>query len=287
MATNSQRAPGEPPPSDQPGLQESTLGALLKSARERRGLTLQQIFAETRIPLRHLEALERDRLSALPTGLYLRAEVRTYAKAVHLDPEVAVRMLDLALVPPVKEVPAPAAPPAHTPVRQVRRPLVIGIGMLLVVVASTFAFWKRGGIPIFSGRANPQSGERPTSVDSGQTPQPATQQQPVPAPSATTGDLQDEQRSDIVLEPAPTEESAAATPIGELDTQLIVITQPPGARVTINGIGWGDTPATIRHLPPGEKRIRVSLDGYEAAERVVDLGDAQPGRITIRLRRIQ
>jgi hypothetical protein len=47
--------------------------------------------------------------------------------------------------------------------------------------------------------------------------------------------------------------------------------------VTVNGIGWGVTPLAIRHMPPGEKRIRVSKDGYAAEERVlrVDQGRQQ------------
>jgi hypothetical protein len=41
--------------------------------------------------------------------------------------------------------------------------------------------------------------------------------------------------------------------------------------VTVNGIGWGLSPVTIRFLPPGEKRIRVSLEGYAAIERVISV----------------
>src|SRR5205823_3114119 len=44
-------------------------------------------------------------------------------------------------------------------------------------------------------------------------------------------------------------------------TELMVITEPPGARVTVDGIGWGVAPITIRYLPPGTKLIRFSKDG--------------------------
>jgi hypothetical protein len=56
---------------------------------------------------------------------------------------------------------------------------------------------------------------------------------------------------------------------------LIVITEPAGARVTINGLGWGSTPLTIPNPPPGSKRIRVSKPGYRSQERV--LGEAGAG----------
>jgi hypothetical protein len=72
---------------------------------------------------------------------------------------------------------------------------------------------------------------------------------------------------------AAPERPAAASSV----TELVVTTQPTGARVTVNGIGWGVTPLAIRHMPPGEKRIRVSKDGYAAEERVlrVDQGRQQ------------
>jgi cytoskeletal protein RodZ len=68
------------------------LGELLKSARARRGLTLQQVSNETKIPRRHLEAVEQDRLEALPGGLYRRTHVRAYAQAIQLDPGLLAQL---------------------------------------------------------------------------------------------------------------------------------------------------------------------------------------------------
>jgi cytoskeletal protein RodZ len=68
------------------------LGELLKSARARRGLTLQQVSNVTKIPRRYLEAVEQDRLEALPGGLYRRAHVRAYAQAVQLDPGLLAQL---------------------------------------------------------------------------------------------------------------------------------------------------------------------------------------------------
>jgi hypothetical protein len=66
---------------------------------------------------------------------------------------------------------------------------------------------------------------------------------------------------------------------------LVITTQPAGARVTVNGVGWGTTPLTIRHLPPGEKRIRVSKAGYRSEERVISVdatGTPSTLRFTLR-----
>ena len=67
-------------------------------------------------------------------------------------------------------------------------------------------------------------------------------------------------------------------------TELVVTTQPPGARVTVNGIGWGSSPATIRFLPAGSKRIRVIKEGYGSEERVVSLVEGRRSTLDIQLR---
>lgn len=65
-------------------------GTFLRQAREKRGLTLQQVAITTRISARVLEALERNDPTKLPGGIFSRAFVRSYAREVGLDPEAAV-----------------------------------------------------------------------------------------------------------------------------------------------------------------------------------------------------
>ena len=68
-----------------------------------------------------------------------------------------------------------------------------------------------------------------------------------------------------------------------MDPVLRITSDPAGARVTVNGVGWGTTPVVIRHLPPGAKTIRVTKDGYIADQRVVSLSGASA--VQLRLRR--
>ena len=63
-------------------------GATLRAAREALRLDLSQVAAETRIPLRHLEAIEDDNFEGLPSRAYAIGFSRTFAKAVGLDPAV-------------------------------------------------------------------------------------------------------------------------------------------------------------------------------------------------------
>lgn len=67
------------------------VGALLREARERRGLSLRQVAEATKISVLALDGLERNDLSHLPGGIFTRAFVRAYAREVGLDGEQTVR----------------------------------------------------------------------------------------------------------------------------------------------------------------------------------------------------
>ncbi|OYW45650.1 MAG: hypothetical protein B7Z08_11820 [Sphingomonadales bacterium 32-68-7] len=65
-------------------------GDLLRQARTAQGLSLAQVAAETRIPLRHLDMIEAGNFAALPARTYAVGFARTYAKQVGLDPAAIV-----------------------------------------------------------------------------------------------------------------------------------------------------------------------------------------------------
>ncbi len=62
-----------------------TLGQLLRSAREARGETLDDIERVTRIRVRHLTALEADDFGALPSPAQARGFIKNYAQYLGLD----------------------------------------------------------------------------------------------------------------------------------------------------------------------------------------------------------
>jgi cytoskeleton protein RodZ len=68
----------------------TTVGARLRAAREKQGISLREISDRTRISVVLLDALERDDIKRLPGGLFTRAFVRTYAKELNLDPKETV-----------------------------------------------------------------------------------------------------------------------------------------------------------------------------------------------------
>ncbi|RIV85039.1 helix-turn-helix domain-containing protein [Aurantiacibacter zhengii] len=71
----------------------ATAGAKLRAARERKGLTLEQVASETRISRRHLESLETGNLEDMPGRTYVVGFARTYAKTVGLNQEEIVGLV--------------------------------------------------------------------------------------------------------------------------------------------------------------------------------------------------
>lgn len=88
--------PAGPDPAGSPPA-EIHFGVLLRRARERRGLSLQQVAQITRIADRWMPALEEARLDQLPAPVFVAGYVRSYARAVGLDEsDLLERYKDLA-----------------------------------------------------------------------------------------------------------------------------------------------------------------------------------------------
>lgn len=64
-----------------------TVGEELEHARQRCGLSLQDLSARTKVSIERLQAIERGEVEELPPLVYLRGYVRSYASEVGLDPD--------------------------------------------------------------------------------------------------------------------------------------------------------------------------------------------------------
>jgi transcriptional regulator with XRE-family HTH domain len=67
-----------------------TFGPRLRRERERRGISLDTIAAVTKVSAELWEGLERNDFSRWPSGIFARAFVRDYARAVGLDADDVV-----------------------------------------------------------------------------------------------------------------------------------------------------------------------------------------------------
>lgn len=77
----------EPEPMDEElaGTELPTVGERLRAAREERGLSLEDVAAQTRIPQRHLVAIENADWDSLPAPTYTIGFAKSYASAVGLE----------------------------------------------------------------------------------------------------------------------------------------------------------------------------------------------------------
>jgi cytoskeletal protein RodZ len=254
------------------------LGELLRNSRERRGLSLQQIADETRIPLRHLQALESDNLGIVPAGLYRRAKIRAYARAVHFDQHALAQLERVLNAEAAAVTPKPAS--GHT----TALPKSVLVALALIGVALVLALATRGGEDLVLSAPQPQGAIDPEPLppapaEQGQRATPAYEPSPDSSVATTGGPLPQPASvsTDAVVEPR------VAQP---LTTELLITSEPAGARVTVDGIGRGVTPVTIRHLPPGTRHIRVTKDGYQSEERAARVVGASLNALHISMRAV-
>jgi cytoskeletal protein RodZ len=147
-------------------------GSFLREARERAGLSINQLSVSTKISVAMLEAIERNDYGKLPSGLFRRAFVRNYARQVGLEPEAAVQRF-------LAEYPDEAMAAAQIHVvedeggfesqRQVAS-TVLGFGVVSALLLVLFYFATRGTEGRSGGRDN---APRPSVSATADVPEPA------------------------------------------------------------------------------------------------------------------
>ena len=122
---------------------ESTLGTLLREAREQLGLSVADVANQIKFAPRQIEAIEAGDYEQLPEDAFLRGFIRSYAKILQLDAQKLLEALPNAkgatmelVIPPSVGVPFPNA---HILLRQ-NTILLIAAG-LLAAIAGGFALW--------------------------------------------------------------------------------------------------------------------------------------------------
>jgi transcriptional regulator with XRE-family HTH domain len=342
----------------------TAFGALLRAARECRGLSIEELSDSTRIPRGHVEALEEGDFALVPPGLYRRAEVRAYAECVGLDVPLALAQLRSASAPSTSggETPAPrtspeqsvsrlAPPPAldfrgtypdalpadaifsdalldtspdflpdaspdplpdaspdplpdaspadTTPPQAAlagstlnaagstlqaarstlkaalaaaaaRQPRVVGIVALAAFCAGLLLGEHAVRDPRSEDRIDAESPGMPDGAPFARLARLAADGA---AEFTTVANADESESPALMLGRGPRLFARPSVRPGDSEFGVLVIhTQPEGARVTVNGIGRGITPVTVRRLLLGSQRVRAAKDGYISEERVVSLG---------------
>lgn len=114
----------------------SDVGTILRTTRRRRRISLDKAAAETCIPRRYLEALERNEpASAFPAALYARGFLRTYVRYLRFADEQALLARFEAHAPAPIELPADVVPPPDT--KRKHRTRLIALAVALVAAIAT------------------------------------------------------------------------------------------------------------------------------------------------------
>ena len=235
------------------------IAELLRNARERRGLTLDRLAEETKIPRGRLAAFEQEGFRP-DGGFYQRAQIRACAQALSLDEQLVLKELTRDAAPVVAAASPEAVAPRVTGARVSSVLMTIGCLVAVAVVAATQFTRDPDPAPHPAEAVSQPASSYAVDPPIHQGDDSGSVEAREPASRATVGIAEPDEAPAIAAVPAMTE--------------LVITSHPEGARVTVDGVGWGVTPLTIRHLPAGPKRIRLTSDGYVAAERVMDV---QPG----------
>jgi cytoskeletal protein RodZ len=132
----------------------TNFGASLKRARESKGISLDQIAAETRISTRFLKAIENEEFNLLPGGIFNKGFVRAFAEKVGLNPDETVAEYErlIGTPRPVEPAAAPAPTPPPTPQpaparkdRKERTLYPVALAALIVVIAVFYFLTRESG----------------------------------------------------------------------------------------------------------------------------------------------
>ncbi|KIG13353.1 putative membrane protein [Enhygromyxa salina] len=86
--------PKDPSARSEPGAEgHQSPGPYLQAQRKRRGMSLEQLAAVTKIPRGQLELLEADRYEELPGMVFTKGFLRCCARSLDLDPDTVLGLL--------------------------------------------------------------------------------------------------------------------------------------------------------------------------------------------------
>lgn len=124
------------PGNDTPIVEQSGIGQWLRSAREAKGVSLEQAADVTRISKGYLHALEREEFDRLPGPAYCKGFLRIYAGYLGVSPDDAVSRYDTAVrgVAPVQKPVAEVRVARSDGPSKPRRSWVLPLSLLVVVI---------------------------------------------------------------------------------------------------------------------------------------------------------
>lgn len=115
-----------------------TPGQLLRLQREKMGLSAQDIAKRVHLDIKIIEAIEADNEEGLPSAIYVRGYLRSYAKTVDADADKVIELYNDGTPPAPPEILPEVKPPSQVssndkPVKAFTYLLTLGLVLLLLI----------------------------------------------------------------------------------------------------------------------------------------------------------
>jgi cytoskeleton protein RodZ len=118
----------------------SRCGGALRNARERLGLTTQEIASRLRLSVNQIEALEADNFTILPEATIVKGFIRNYAKQIKIDSEPLIDAYNV-MVPGKAPQSFKLQPTADMRVTEYRKPNFLRNAFLGILVVFCLGAW--------------------------------------------------------------------------------------------------------------------------------------------------
>ncbi len=140
-----------------------TPGSFIKRERELRGISLNEIAAETKIGNNYLHALEEDNYDSLPAPTFIKGFLRAYSKHIGLDEnDVVLRYEDFIERTTEKKevvvVDEKVTQPANR--KYYLTAIIAGAGLLILILLSLYVFWPDNSSTIKQSEAEQETSEQ-------------------------------------------------------------------------------------------------------------------------------
>ena len=238
----------------------ASLGGYLRSLREAKGGSLEDMARSTRVGIRHLEALEEERLADLPSPVFVRGFIRAYCGFLRESPEPALgRYQELAGTRAAAHAASAPAGPRNT---WAGSSVVVGLVLLLVLsvglILVNLSVKKSGGTSVATAKTEPPSPVTPVAPPATPAPPPVASAAPAPAPASAPAS------------PTPSVATEPARPTPPPTPGAPTTTPPPVARPASGIAVTGGQRLVIRAVEP--TWVRVQTDEGPVAEELLPAG---------------
>lgn len=226
----------------------SSLGIRLRELREAKGVSLDDIARSTRVGKRHLEALETDNWSELPSPVFVKGFIRAYCEFLEGSPDEALAEYRMAVGETVK--PERLQTAAHSQPSRRFGPLMVSLVLFIALGGSLFALrtgLKGSQLPA-PVRANTESAPAPAPVAAATLP-------PVqPAPTAAMEEKPAAQRLVVrAIEPTWIRVQVDEGQVAEELMQVGAVREWTAAKkfvITVGNAGGLEVDLNGRRMPP-------------------------------------